>query len=163
MIMAAKAINNNQGMASMESVALLVIFAVFIGYGIGFFGVIHTGILNSVASRAYTFETLDNRTDVTYFRSNRFGSEALLDHYAKYGYRAHGVRTEYAEPDSQAVWEVTERSISIGRPTAGRLGDGDHDNLGSTIMGPEQRTVNPVWLKTVYGICLDVSCGGAGS
>lgn len=162
MTTAAKIVKNNKGMASMESVALLVIFSVFIGYGIGFFGVIHTGILNSISSRAYAFETFDNRADVTYFRSNR-GTDTQTDQYAKYGYRAHGIRTEYTEPNSEAIWEVTERSISIGRPSAGRLGDGDHDNLGDTIMGPELRVVNPVWLKTVYGICLDVSCGGAGS
>ncbi|MCB0348216.1 MAG: hypothetical protein KDD37_05240 [Bdellovibrionales bacterium] len=163
MIMAAKHIKNNKGLASMESIALLVVFAIFIGYGIGFFGVIHTGILNSIASRAYAFETLDNRADVTYFRSNRLPPNDVRDHYANYGYRAHGVRTEFADPNGEALWEVTERSISIGRPSAGRLGDSDHAELGNTIMGPERKTVNPVWLKTVYGICLNVTCGGAGS
>ncbi len=162
MITAVKIVKNNKGLASMESVALLVVFAIFIGYGIGFFGVIHTGILNSIASRTYAFETLDNRADVTYFRSNRLPPNEIRDHYANYNFRAHGVATEFADP-SDPTWEVTERSISIGRPSAGRLGDGDHNDLGNTIMGPERRTVNPVWLKTVYGICLNVACGGAGS
>ena len=161
MTMAAKTITNEKGLATIESMALLVVFTVLIGYGIGYFGIVHTGILNSIAARSYAFETFDHRVDLTYFRSNRLNTNVEQEHYKNYGFRAHGVRTEKYGSANDALWEVTERSISIGRPSSGRI-EGNHQ-LGEEIMGAERRGVNPVWIKTVYGICLNVACGGAGS
>lgn len=150
-------LSNQSGLASLESIALLIIFSVLIGYGIGFFGVVHTGILNSIAARTYTFETLDNRVDVTYFRSNRFSTSSnRREFYSKYGFRAHGIASENMDPYTDPSWEVTERSISIGRPNT-------RATRSTSSFSNGVREANPVWIKTIYGICLTASCGGAGS
>jgi hypothetical protein len=151
-----KTLNNQSGLASLESIALLIIFAVLIGYGIGFFGVVHTGILNSIAARTYAIETLDNRVDTTYFRSNKLGGDNGREYYSKYGFRAHGIASENMDPYSDPKWEVTERSISIGRPNT-------RASRSTSSFSNGVREANPVWIKTIYGICLTATCGGAGS
>lgn len=50
-------INNEKGMAVLEMIPILVVFVLFINFSLGFFGAIHSGILNSIASRNYAFET----------------------------------------------------------------------------------------------------------
>jgi len=152
-------VKNTDGLASIEAMALLIVFAVLIGYGIGYFGAVHTAILNSIASRTYAFETYDNRMDVTYFRSNR-GNDTEPSHYGNMGFRAHGVATEFADPQDPQ-WLVSERSISIGRPserTRARTSQTD-----DRITGAERGSASPIWVKTVYGICINFECGGAGS
>jgi len=154
---------NEKGLASIETIALLVVFAVLIGYGLGYFGSVHTAIMNSMAARTYAFETFDNRVDLTYFRSNRGTQNEQMDHYANYGFRAHGIASEYSDnAQNNAYWTVTERSISIARPAADRLDDRSDDD--NKITGAERgQGVNPVWIKVIYGICINHECGGAGS
>jgi hypothetical protein len=150
-------LKNQKGIATMESTLLLTIFVVFMTYCIGFFGVVHTGILNSISARAYTFETFRNRANVTYFRDSL--DQIVIEHYARFGYRAHAVLSEKApRGQSGSEWYVTERSIAQGRespPVNRRPNPNQMDQL------PKRETsgVNPVWIKTTYGICLNERCG----
>lgn len=147
-----KHLNNAEGIATVESVLLLSIFVVFFTYYLGFFGVVHTGILNSISARAYAFETFRNRTNVTYLRDT-FGSDYLTN--SKQGFRLHGIVTERTNTD---YWIPTTRSIAQGREL-GRIAERSNRTPNQTL-AREQRGVNPVYIKTTYGICLNQACGG---
>ncbi len=150
--------HSEKGIATIEATLLLSIFIVFMTYCIGTFGVIHTGILNSISARAYTFETIRNRANVIYFRDDVVRD---LSHFAKHGIRIHGVTSEKSMDDSAGnlKWDVTERTLAKGRDVAAvRTNSPSEDDLFDRRA--ERGTTNPVWVKTVYGVCLDYKCGG---
>lgn len=147
--------SNERGVATIEAALLLSIFVVFMTYCVGVFGIIHTGILNSISSRAYAFETFRNRTNVTYFRDT-FTPD--FDQTAKYGVRVHGVITE-KNPDIN--WRPTERTLAMGRDIAEIKANRPQDKMNDLFdKRKETGAVNPVYIKTVYGICLNYECGG---
>ena len=71
-------LSNQKGMAVFEIVPLLVLFVLLLNFVFGFFGIIHSGILNSIAARNYAFETFRNRTSLNYIRDE---STSDLDFY----------------------------------------------------------------------------------
>jgi hypothetical protein len=145
---------NEKGIATIESALLLSIFVVFMTYCVGTFGVIHTGILNSISARAYTFETFRNRTNLTYFRDTD-GVDFVQN--KNYAVRVHGIITEKAT-EEERTWLVTERTLAQGRDVASvRSGEGKMNELN--YKRKETGKANPVWIKTVYGICLNYKCG----
>lgn len=150
---AKKVLNNNKGMATLEGVILLIVFIVIASYSIGFFGVIHTGIKNSIAARNLAFETFRNRANVTYWRDNTTN----LSHYKNAGSRSHGIISETAQGStgSDSQFYATARQIAYVRnPDFKRssLSEGLPQQL-------ERQEANPVFIKTKYGICLNVNCG----
>lgn len=146
---------NEKGIATIEAALLLSIFVVFMTYCVGVFGVIHTGILNSISARAYAFETFRNRTNVVYFRDTR---EGAFGHTAKYGLRVHGITSD---KNTAALWIPTERPLVQGRDIANVQAQRPEDKMNELYdRKHEQGAVNPVWIKTVYGLCLNMQCGG---
>lgn len=148
---------NQKGIATIESVLLLSIFIIFMTYCVGTFGVVHTGILNSISARAYTFETFRNRTNLSYFRDSVQGTD--FDYFIR-GIRLHGVAAENAGNDLK--WYASTRSLAMGREvaTVGIRPNGEKAN--QLFNGKRETTgaVNPVYIKTLYGICLNAACGG---
>ncbi len=152
-------LKNNKGMATLEALPLLVIFLVFISYGMGFFGFIHTGILHSIAARAYIFETMRNRTNVTYFRENLTGITSPI-HFKNIGMRFHIIQNEditTAEGDITA----TSRPIAIGRELErSNASVADHNTKIFALQARNQNVaVSPAWVMVGYGLCLNVGCG----
>lgn len=155
-------IQSEKGMATIEVVPLLFIFVVLISYALGAFGIIHTGILNSIASRTYAFETFRGRANLTYFRDI---PGALPEHYRAIGSRLHAVLSEKrGEEDKEFM--VTERSIRMGMPyetVIGRDQDDIHEQKVYEGIQAGKRNesigVNPVWIRVGYGICLNIKCG----
>lgn len=152
-------IKNQKGMAVMEMIPLLLIIVLFVNFSLGFFGAIHTGILNSIASRNYTFETFRNRANLTYFKNTGFdGTE-----YSKYGMRIHGTVTD--KDNDAKTWIGTARMIDFieSDNRAAEITGTDSSAHGKTRGIPDGRNttvgVNPIWIKTSYGICLNASCG----
>ncbi|NUN06442.1 MAG: hypothetical protein HUU57_11845 [Bdellovibrio sp.] len=142
----------------------------FINFSLGFFGAIHTGILNSIASRNYAFETFRNRTDLTYFRnSGPVGVE-----FSKVKNRVHGTISEKQAAKvgkTDPPWSASSRLVdfmSFSNRAAEEIGNskGEHAKTRELQEGRVSESmhqgVNPIWIKTTYGICLDSSCG-AGS
>jgi hypothetical protein len=148
---------NEKGMASLEAIALVTIFTVLLSYGLGMFGIIHSGILNSIAARTYAWETFAHRTNVTFFRDNRPGGNGNSEHYLNFGFRAHGISSEKS---TEEEWVATERPLSIGQENEpiGR-NTATHKSLGGNITRRERGEVSPVWIKTIYGICMNSRCG----
>jgi hypothetical protein len=155
-------VKNEKGTASIESVVMMIVFLVLITYGIGVFGVVHTGILNSIAARTYAWETFNHRTNVQLFRDNRPADElGEVKTYVRYAFRVHTISSEDTNDDK---YRATERTLAMGRDVdvMSSRNPGIHASLRATVPASrrEQTGVNPVWIKTQYGICIDATCGG---
>lgn len=153
---------NQKGFATIEATVLIVLFVSLTYYSFGFFGIVHTGLIHNIHSRTYAFETFRHRANLMYFRSNR-ASDPL--HYYNMESRLHGVNTDSTDYPQEQV--ATERPISFGKELEeeGRQGSiHTQDILYSGRVTASQRNtsiaVNPVWITTLYGICLDSDCGG---
>ncbi len=159
-------IRNEKGLATLETVPLLAIFVILLAYSFGAFGVIHTGILNSVAARTYAFETMRGRTNVTYFRDNVMGPAPIdSHHFMRKGNRIHGIRHE--DGPGALGFRATERPIRIG--FGGIAADPSRNNASihnerifSDVVEQVQTQVgvSPVWVMTQYGMCINATCGG---
>jgi len=154
MEMTKRTLQNEEGMATLEAVSLMVVFVILLTYGVGMFGVIHSGILNSIAARTYAWETFNHRTNLNLFRDNRLGA---ADHYLRFGFRAHGVTSEL---NNEEIWVATTRPIVVGREVA-EVGNNTNTHLErlGDLTHRERVGVNPIWLKIIYGICLNSQCG----
>ena len=157
--------NNQGGLATIESLPILVIFIILISYGTGMFGAVHTSILYSISARTYAFETLRNRTNYTYFRDvnpRSGGAPQELYHFGNIGFRLHGIDST-EEPDSGFLVSTT-RPITLGRTVASKNAD-DAQVHNNSIYNLERRNreggveVNPVWIMVQYGICINARCG----
>jgi hypothetical protein len=160
-------LKNEQGMATVETIPLLVIFVILLAYSFGSFGIIHTGILNSIAARTYAFETFRGRTNVTYFRDNiRPGDAFEALHFLRKGNRVHGIKQENPG-NSTDNFMSTERPLRMGLGNipgdVSRTTASTHNQKIYTDVGEQVQTqvgVSPVWIMTQYGICLNATCGG---
>ncbi len=150
-------IKNQRGIATIEAVSLLVLFAVMIGYSIGTFGVIHSGIVNSIAARAYAFETFRNRVDLTYWRDDRAASENV--NYRPEGFRIHGIVSENQIGKSEMTWVAAQRRLSLSNDEGDNVNNIISSSATLSSRGERDRA-NPVNVKIVYGICLDNICAG---
>lgn len=154
-------LHNNKGMAVLEMVPIIVIIMLMMNFALGFFGAIHTGILNSIASRNYAFETFRHRADLTYFR-NVSGSNDKS--YQTIGQRVHGTITE---GNVGQYWIASTRTIDFFTFT-NRAAEvtGNSSSAHTKIDALNEATrfdntdgVNPIWIRTRYGICLTALCG----
>jgi hypothetical protein len=152
---------NQRGMAMIETLPILVIFLILIGHGLGFFGIVHTGILNSIAARSYAFETFRNRTDVSYFRDSG-NPEGFESRYNQVGNRFHSITSETSPVDAQLF--ATTRPLAIGREVATSGANvRDHNERIFEIQGRNRLggvESSPAWIMVGYGICLNAKCGG---
>ncbi|MCS6838703.1 MAG: hypothetical protein NZ480_07625 [Bdellovibrionaceae bacterium] len=151
------------GISSVEIAPVLLSFALLINFTLGFFGVIHSGILNSIAARNYAFETFRNRSNL-----NRLRDEVTSDpsiHFNEIGYRFHVVIEEGA--GSVERFYATQRPIKFTDLKTG-LERNDNRNDHSRVYQIKdpgkakdvytEEAIPTVWLKTGYGICLNSRC-----
>lgn len=167
---------NQKGMAFVESIPVLFMVVVVFNFSLGFFGAIHSGILNSIAAYNYTMETFRFRSNLMYFRPGDRSNK----HYANAMNRVHGVAADGIDKDDTAkrVWPSTVRSIAMAR-NAAKLGEGTKDGRvynkasennrdGQNVWGvradyspnskDSTKETPEIWIKTVYGICLNAEC-----
>ncbi len=146
-------------MATLEALPLLIVFMVLFAYALGSFGVIHSGILNSIAARNYAFEIFRHRTNLAYLRSNTPNAMYYTDIHN----RVHAITSEHVSEDDRFF--ATERRIAMGLNTS-VLNRDTPDVHNNQIYGIQDGTrnstieANPAWIMTQYGICLDADCGG---
>jgi hypothetical protein len=160
-------LQNETGLATIETVPLLAIFLILLAYSFGSFGIIHTGILNSIAARTYAFEIMRGRANVTYFRDapGFIGNK----NYKLRGNRIHGIRHELRPGDTSSDFgfRSTERPLRIGLGAipadASRTNDSIHNQRVFDGVREQVQTtvgVSPAWVMTQYGMCLNANCGG---
>lgn len=161
--------NNEKGMAVFEMIPIIVVIVLFVNFSIGFFGAIHTGILNSIAARNYAFETFRNRSNLNYFRNNvGLSSTNSKVNYVDMQFRTHAIASD--KKAGTSTWFATTRLIDFMN-TSKRAADvvgntsAEHNRSVRGLRETRNETVgvNPIWLRTVYGICLKSQCGESGS
>ena len=143
----------------LETVPLLVIFVVLMSFGLGFFGIVHTATLHSIAARTYSFETFRQRTNLYFFREDGSGeSVSTAINYSRKGWRFHAIQRE---GDSRESFVPTSRPIALGRAVAASESNEQTHNEGIFQLLPrnERVSVNPVWVMVGYGLCLNANCG----
>ena len=152
-------IKNEKGIASVETVVLLVLFTSLVYYTFGFFGVIHTAVVHNIHARTYAFETFRHRTNLRYFRSNR----PSISHYYNRSSRLHGINSD---ADRESRQTAAEQPLTMGLPSeeVSRLEDIHNNQIPARVQRGQRNStvgVNPVWIMVMYGICFDAECGGA--
>lgn len=156
-----------RGMALVESIPVLFTIVVIFNFSLGFFGAIHSGILNSIASYNYTLETFRFRSNLMYFRP---GAGADI-HYFKAMARVHGTIQDGNVPTEQRdIWPVTVRPVTFTGKISEQEEGSDHSMAAKNSNGvwsvistyvPTSKDVPftpEIWVKTVYGICLNADC-----
>ncbi len=165
-------LKNQKGMSSIEIIPVLAIFILLVNFSIGFFGVIHSGILNSIAARNYAFETFRNRANLNYLRdcledplAGQCDPPSNPTEYSSVGFRFHSIVDEKTTtrtfiPTVRAI-KFTDRGLAMDPK-----GVAEHNQKVKLItegkraseVGIEEGT-DPVWIKITYGICLNSNCG----
>lgn len=155
-----KKLKNNKGFASIEAIAMLFIIVVLLNFTVGSFGAVHTGILNSIAARAYLFEIMDHRADLNYLRSHPEAFSGAGPHRTS-GFRYSGISSEHQQGEARFL--ASSRNIDFSEYSD----DGTSDSVTQHARVQElnlskraTRGVDNVWVKVVYGICMNTSCGG---
>ena len=147
-----------KGMASMEAMASIILYLVFLSFSLGFFGVVHSGIVNSLAARNYAFDTFSNRT---YLKYHRDAPGEQLHSHKENGFRLHSILTERNPPNNED-FIATKRSIAFAKMhyRKGRNNNQHMKMVEEEAEGNNNKkySFNPVWIKTAYGICLNTRC-----
>ena len=158
-------LKNEKGMAIFEAIPIIIVIVLFLNFSFGFFGVIHTGILNSIASRNYAFETFRHRANLVYFRNTLDTEPSGVAEFSRSKSRLHGTISE----NSLGIlkWHATTRTIDFfdfSRRAVEKKGvsRSEHSRIrtlaGGRVSESVHGGVNPVWIKTAYGICMDSAC-----
>ncbi len=162
-----KITGNDRGNAMIEIIPILTIFILIVNFSLGFFGLIHSGILNSIGARNYAFETFRNRSSLQYLRDTT-GSETVFT-YAKSQLRFHSVINEsvptggsgnnfYATRRPIQFTDVQQVKDELANPA-------EHTSLKKIAEGARasetgaEQGVSPAWVRTMYGMCLTAKCG----
>jgi hypothetical protein len=160
---------SQHGISTVELIPVLLVFVILFNFSLGFFGVIHSGILNSIAARNYAFETFRNRSNLNRLRDDTQGVFTEIA-YNKDGFRYHSILVEGAPVPSSGnpEWYVTTRPIKFTDQNQGVADDTevqDHSRV-QEITDPgkakdvyyDGKGIGSVWIKTAYGICLNRRC-----
>lgn len=162
---------NQKGFATIEVIPFVIVTMVIVGFGLGFFGAVHTAIIANISARSYAFETFRNRS--TLYTLRDLDADQASTNYFGEQYRIHGSKGEGLLNNGGIRFSPFIRPVSLpGFPFAPEEGLGDpaiHHNLTtSTVLNQnnyadkdqrEQFKVNPIWVRVRYGICLSLSCG----
>lgn len=159
MLKVTKTLRNKKGMAVMELIPIMIIIILLFNFSLGFFGAIHTGILNSMAARNYTFETFRNRSNLNYLRENAVG----VTTYTSKGMRFHATTSDKTIDSDKTHFIATGRPIDFLNDANLTAGTKDtHNNQIYNIIDGKRYTdgggVSPIWVRPQYGICLTATC-----
>lgn len=152
--------HDQKGMAMIEALPLLVIFVMFLSFGLGFWGAIHTAVLHSIGARAYAFETFRNRTNLNFFREDGSALTRAPLFLGGKGFRYHAIQNAL---DSRPNFVASPRNIAMGsaQPTQStNVQTHNVDVYSIEDRGRNQKVeTSPIWVMVGYGICLNAGCG----
>lgn len=152
------AIGNEKGLAILETVPLIVIFILMISFAMGFFGIVHTATLHSIAARTYAMETFRSRTNLYYYREDGSGLDRPFN-FTQKGWRYHAI---HHESDQRDLFVATARQISMGSnsaPAGDTAKETHNQGIYQLLPRNEKISVNPAWIMVGYGLCLNAQCG----
>lgn len=172
-----KVFGDQKGIAIFEMLFLLLVFIVLFGLTLGFWGAIHTGTLQSISARHYSFEVLNNRSHFEYHRDwpvlqapslpdEMIGNGSYPRTGTKGAYHGNlGMRFFYVTGVYDAeTSKVSTRGLNffkeIDRHTATEIPPSG-SIPGHDLASPGARggKANPIWIKVGYGICMEWKCG----
>lgn len=159
-------IKNEKGMATIETIPLIMVFVFMLCYEFGVFGIIHTGIMQSISARSYAFEVFRNRSNLVYYRD----TSGVGGFFRNVGNRTHGIASEKRTDADIKDGMASERPLRVGIPmeadvqSRNDLARHNEKVFDQKLVGFQKRNqqvdVSPVWIQVQYGICLDARCGG---
>ena len=160
-----RSLKGQKGLASIEAIFMSFLYMLLLSFGVGFFGVVHTGIVNSISARQYAFETFRHRANLIHHRSDPAFPNPLS--YRRYGFRLHTITTE-ANTTNTFVAPARNLAITDNLNDVGSTGNrntASHEQLWGLQSSDfdaqrDNFRINPVWVKVGYGICLNAACGG---
>ncbi len=160
-------LKEEKGIALIELLVLLPLFILITSFGIGFFSVVHTAQLQSIAARNYAFATFRHRASTVYFRDVPFELNRTTiapQHFKDQGFRLHFVGNDGdASLDGAGNYgNATQRQISYFFPIESSEGSSVNAHRQVASIGDERNRdikVSTVWMKVHYGLCVDASCG----
>jgi hypothetical protein len=160
-----KVFRNERGLAVLEMIPVIIVVGVMLRYSYGFFGVIHSATLQSIAARNYAFETFRHRSNLSILREGTYRA----DYRYKLGARLHGIKDERFPSLGDPKWEPSLRPITFPgdlKDTVGSNSFSARKNEQNKLTSPDAKYdrdvgegVNSVWLAIRYGMCLDHRCG----
>lgn len=148
---------NEKGMAVLETTIMVFVFIALLGSTLGFYGVTQKMILHSIASRAYGFELIRNRTNITYLRDVQGGDS---NHYSVTRSRYFTVR----EPGTGTTFVAAKMPVDYRYRTPSSSGGQEAHNTTAyediiRNRRNDRHYFESVWVKVGHGICLTVECG----
>ena len=171
-------LKNQKGMAALEIIAIFAVIMILFNFSLGFFGVIQTGILKNMAARNYAMETYRFRSNLDFFWRFDTGATSEISKFRLFGNRFHGVTSEFSNNNDK--WVATARPISFVSSFGGTDKDGNDysrtpnsdanvqlhnktiyqikDDGKALLDDKDKYKAFPVWIKTVYGICINSEC-----
>ncbi|MCB0393570.1 MAG: hypothetical protein KDD25_03385 [Bdellovibrionales bacterium] len=164
-------LKSEKGLASIEAIFMSFLYMLLLSFGLGFFGIVHTGIVNSISARQYAFETFKNRTHLAYHRSKPGFAQVGNNHsYKRFGFRLHTILAEGQTGSQDFIAPARNLAMTPSFNNVDGTGNrntASHEalwNLQSAAFDArrDQFRINPVWVKTGYGICLNAFCGASG-
>ena len=181
--MAVKSLKNKKGLAVLEVLVLTWVMFILLGATLGSWGLVHTGILNSIAARNYSFFSFNNRADLAYLRDFviRENDYVLPFYYEPFGSRFAVIVSEKLDPTpSRQKITATLRKVDFMKGRS--LTRDDDDDSGKILEASGHKQISkwargdgnffngeggkatkkaaPVaWIMVGYGICLTEKCG----
>ena len=166
-IMVVRSVQNEKGLATIELTGFLILFVSMLGFLLGFWGVFHSGVLNSIGARAYAYETFRNKTHLQYFRTEN-SENPPIEHYGNVGSRFHRAVNNPIRSSSVLTddFYAPERKLSLNpyfyEKEESQISLFREEDIYKDIKSKRRYStqgLNPVWIKVTYGICLDHRCG----
>ena len=159
MLTSKRLLQNRKGMASLEMIPVIIVVAILLNFTLGFYGIVQTGILNSIAARNYAFETFRHRSNLVYFHDVRGNGTS---NFLQKNLRLHGIASENRGADVKTAIATT-RNIGFGsNPDSAGTQDTHEGGRGIATVVQGMRDsdidVSPVWIRPMYGICLNSTC-----
>lgn len=179
---------SEKGMALIEAIPVLFLLVLIFNFSLGFFGAIHSGILNSIGAYNYSIETFRFKSNLMYFRPGASPTSIQPSNYKLSKNRVHGVTKDGSEQDDvvdKKTWPTTVRNITFNfvknDPKRGLAGiakkgqvcdDNGCRSYDKSASGNVWKTADPdykpdpgspiqtprIWIKTVYGMCISADC-----
>lgn len=153
-----KSRDQQKGMAILEVVPIIFIFVTLMGFTIGFYGISQRMILHSISARAYGFELIRQRANITYLRDVN-GGDGNSYHITQHRY--------FAVRDSKSTgntFDAAKMNIDFrNRGPATSPNPDAHNTSAYQDISRQRRNdrhyFETVWIKVGHGICLTAGCG----
>ena len=166
--MVAKSLKNKKGLAVLELLILIWVMFILLGATLGSWGLIHTGILNSISARNYSFFYFNNRSDLSYLRDFQLTGSfpgQLPDYYGNIEKRFAVIVSENSRDQdiTATLRKVDFQNERTPKEDPKKLTQPEHQNIfaGFKEEGGKatKKALPKAWIMVGYGICLTEKCG----